>query len=330
MKINLNKKQQIIRPHEQEAFFRTMDNFEYSFNGGDSRGILPLFRYDEAKTVYKKIYDNKRNWTYSIPLQYVVVNIEEIDVTNLEHVLLDNKRAIISRKDFYKIKRLSLSAQFDMWVVSEYTDRMATYPDFYHVLKRKISNGQGYEFLKNFYIIRRELYPLCNYNISVLKDEKLILEYKKRLELEILSLKIDLKFAKDRFKDLSKKIVDSRKKLQKFSKEDPKLNNKKLESLIRKQEKLIKKSILYGGDSFQKELNSVNQKIEKIGSFLEKSEKIRQELLDKTEELESQYVESLELCSSLKKKIDSLEDKVSDLELDIETVLEEEGNYERY
>jgi hypothetical protein len=321
------KNQQIIRPNKQEAYFRTQDNFEYSFNDGDSRGILPLSRDYEAKTEYKKIYNDKRNWVYSIPVNFVVVNINEIDVNDMEYALLDNNRAIVLRKDYYKFKDFSLNAQFEMWVVSEYTDIMTSYPDFYHVLKRKISKGQGYEFLKNFYIREREFYQLCRYDFSILESEKLVLEYKDKLSEEILCLKVDLEFAKKRSLELDKKIRESRKRLSKFSANDPGLR-KKLDSLIRKQEKLIEKSIVFG-DQSQRELDLVNEKIEQIGNSLEDSEAIRQGLLNKIGSLESQHIESLELCSSLMQKITSLEDKVVDMKSGIQDVLENEGYFIR-
>jgi hypothetical protein len=322
------KEQQIIRPNEQEAYFRTQDNFEYSFNNGDSRGILPLFMYDEAETKYKKVYGERKNWAYSIPSNFVIVNPNVIDVEDMEYVLLDNNRALISRKDFYKFKGFSLETQFEMWVVSEYTDSMTSSPDFYNVLKREISQGKGYEFLKNFYIREIEFYTLCRYNFSILEDKEIVLEYKDKLDQELLYLRVDLDAIRKRIPNLDKEIKRYKKELSNFSVEDPKLK-KRLDSLIRKQEKLLEKSLIFGGDQYQRELDSVTKKIDDLGSLIEDSETIRQSLLEKIESLENQRIKALELYSSFWRKIVSLEKNAETLRSGIQDALEDEGYFIR-
>jgi chromosome segregation ATPase len=91
----------------------------------------------------------------------------------------------------------------------------------------------------------------------------------------------------------------------------------------------LEKSLIFGGDQYQRELDSVTKKIDDLGSLIEDSETIRQSLLEKIESLENQRIKALELYSSFWRKIVSLEKNAETLRSGIQDALEDEGYFIR-
>jgi hypothetical protein len=294
-------KNRFIRPSEYDSWLRTTQNIQYAIDDGYKKGLVPLqYEVDSYRRAYKKW-----DWVVSsgkvyrkIPQQCIIVNKNEFDLSGIESTDIERNRAIIYKRDYYKLMGFNLYDQYNMYCLDIYTELMNG--NFYLTLKRKLSRKEPIlDYLRNFYLRPEDL--LLNY--LTIKDQALLVKEKlKENKEKILCLRTDYHFTGIFIKSLEERIKKSR-SFKKSLEKDQKGLALKFDKINAKREKLLRKSIFNSEheDALKKldsEFDRISNEITDLSSQIDLLEKEISGLRDR---LDSYFKIRIEIQNEIEK-----------------------------
>jgi archaellum component FlaC len=254
-------KNRIIRPSEYDSWLRTTQNIQYAIDDGYRKGMVPLQYEVDSYRAYEKW-----DWAVSsgkvyrkIPQQCVIVNKEEFDLSGIESTDIEKNRAIIYKRDYYRLTGFNLHEQYNMYCLDVYTDLMNG--NFYLTLKRKLSKKESIlGYLRNFYLRPEDL--LLNY--LTVKDQALLVKEKlKENKEKILCLRADYHFVGISIESLEGRIKKSC-SLKRSLEEDLEKLALKFDRINAKREKLLRKSIF--SSEYEDDLKKIDSEFDRISN----------------------------------------------------------------